>query len=154
VEGTEFARIVNASVNRNLAVSVANGWTLESMKRWLVLNRGVIMVDYQAWIEQPGCSWETRGCNWTQQQWGQDYDDGHYSLLIGFNESGILLMDPSQGDLDGPRLFGFITNEQFLWRWHDTDSWNKKTFRFGLAMSQNGTQLPETTWPSNIDYTF
>lgn len=64
--------------------------------------QSTVIVDIQAWTTQPNVDWEN------------DWDDGHYVVLIGFSDEDVFFMDPSA---DG--LYAYIPIDEFLKRWHD-----------------------------------
>jgi predicted double-glycine peptidase len=162
VFGTEYARIVNASANRNLTVTVGNGWTTNDLKQFIFQNVAPVIVVYQAWIQQPGCDWSEKSCTWTKQQWMSNYNDGHYSVIIGWNETHLLLMDPSQDPDPTAQInsvpYGVILNEQFDWRWHDTDGYATYLQHLGIGFSSSSRKLQGSTtwWPDkyHVAYTF
>ena len=58
-------------------------------------------------------------------QWG----DGHYVVVIGYDEKNIYFDDPSILDNRG-----FIPVDEFMLRWHDVDTDDTKYVNFGIAV--------------------
>jgi len=59
--------------------------------------------------------------------------EGHWVVAIGYDENRMLFMDPSTlGN------YTYIPNEEFLDRWHDTDSDNvTQLVHFGIVISKS-----------------
>jgi len=69
-------------------------------------DRNPPIVDFQAWPTK----------HWTNENWTHDWVDGHYNVLIGYDETYLYLMDPStQGH------YAYIPQEEFVYRWHDIE---------------------------------
>ena len=82
------------------------------------------MILYQAWSE-------------SSESWGDCWDDGHYSVVIGVDDENVYLEDPSlAGEI------GFIPRPEFLTRWHDVDREGNELERFGIAV-MGGTPTQE-----------
>lgn len=68
------------------------------------------------------------------QAWGDpdNYDEewnGHYVVAIGYDDERIYFEDPIMD-----RHRGFLTYQQFLDRWHDTDREGNKCVRLGISV--------------------
>jgi predicted double-glycine peptidase len=53
----------------------------------------------------------------TTIDWYNDYDDGHYVVVNGFDANNIYMMDPSTTG-----TWGYVSRAQFAKRWHDEDT--------------------------------
>ena len=62
-----------------------------------------IIIAFQAWAD-PGVDYKN------------DWDDGHYAVVIGYDKDYLYFEDPS---LLGS--IGYIPKAEFLDRWHDVD---------------------------------
>lgn len=60
------------------------------------------IVDLQAWQNEP------------RRPWAGDWDDGHYVVLVGWDDRDLFFMDPSTDD-----TYAFIPRQEFVSRWHD-----------------------------------
>jgi len=65
------------------------------------------IVDIQAWqdVRRVG----------DLKPWGDDWDDGHYVVLVGYDRERFYFMDPSTSG-----HYAFIPREELAERWHDT----------------------------------
>jgi predicted double-glycine peptidase len=63
-----------------------------------------------------------------EQNYSNDWDDGHFVVVIGYTSDLILIADPA--------LFntGYIPKQELIGRWHDTDSGNSKTYQLGISV--------------------
>lgn len=76
-----------------------------------------VIVCAQAWSEQTGVDWS------------QDWDDGHYLVVIGVSADQVIFEDPS---LLGSR--GQISHQQFLQRWHDVEADGSRYLQAGIIV--------------------
>ncbi len=83
--------------------------TIDQIKGFLRSGCSVIL-DYQAWNDEPD------GKDYTHE-----WEDGHYSILVGFNDEVLFIEDPS---LLG--TIGYLKNNEFISRWHDYEIENGK----------------------------
>lgn len=140
VDGTLWSQMVNASVSRLLCVTSSNNLTISEVYRHIFSTKGCVIVAYQAY------KFPDNNATWTN-----DWIDGHYSVIVGWNETGVLLMDPSQD----PGMWGYIPTEEFLSRWHDIDGCCSPVVNFGMLISSPTKTLPATpSWPENVNYTW
>ena len=73
----------------------------------------------QAWAEIP----------MTLEQWENDFDDGHYVIVVGYNDSIVVFEDPASFRKT------WLTEEEFLIRWHDADPATKsKLEHFAMVL--------------------
>lgn len=140
--GTYYGEIVSALLRRGFSASARNGWTISQIREVLVRG-GVVMVCYQAWKEDDG-------------PWVLRWQDGHYSVVIGLDDTNIFLMDPSQDD----GYFGYIPLVEFEARWRDidgTDATGVPVVRFGISVERSDPSLPflqrASAVPANVKYT-
>lgn len=68
------------------------------------------------------------------QAWGKprQYDEeysGHYVVAIGYDDDKVYFEDPIL-----TKTRGFLSNKDFLNRWHDTDREGKKYVRLGISI--------------------
>ncbi len=119
VDGTLVKEMVLFSESQGFKVTTHYNWTLDALKA--SIDKGVpVMVLLQAWadLEAPGHDYKT------------DWEDGHFSIAVGYDQDNIYFMDPS--------TFGhytFISLKEFLERWHDVDG-AEKVFNFGMTITK------------------
>jgi len=72
------------------------------------------------------------------------YNNGHYVIVIGYDENNIIFEDPSLQDNNG-----YMPSEELDKRWHDQDENNVKLDHFGMAIygkppKYDSSQLPRS----------
>jgi hypothetical protein len=70
------------------------------------------IVELQAWKSNKSASY------------ADDWSDGHYNVLVGYDSTAFYFMDPWIGQ------YAWIGRQEWLTRWHDTDSGENATKRF------------------------
>ena len=102
-DGAPPDAIVRVALARGLPAAARDGATFASLADEIRARRPVI-VDLQAWADPP------------RTDWTNDWDDGHYVVLIAIEASTLVFEDPSLADkratLDASELDA---------RWHDED---------------------------------
>ena len=126
-DGTKPENIVSVAQSFNLTASMKNGSALNDLRE--ALSSGVtVILDLQAWTDQENVNWQ------------EDWEDGHYVVLIGMNEKLIFIMDPSTA-----ATYAYLPISEFLDRWHDyeTGPEGEMIKYINLAIFINGsTPLP------------
>lgn len=102
--------------------------TMSEIENQLRLGNPVI-VELMAWSEDAS----------TDTTYADDWEDGHYAVVIGMNKDNVYLMDPA---LSGGR--GFIPMSEFQERWHNLSSSGEK--EHATALFFNGTSRAAKTW--------
>jgi len=85
-------------------VTAESGVSLETVKQYVNESRPVIVL-VQAWADR----------YMTLEDWRQDYENGHYVIVIGHDGGIIVFEDPASFRRT------WLTEEEFLARWHDRD---------------------------------
>ena len=100
-------------------VTARNGMTIADLKD--ALNKGnLVQVAYQAWPDGP-------------VDYKTDNDDGHYSVVIGYDNDHLYFMDPSTIG-----SYTYIPHQEFMDRWHDVDGTNNEpVINFGIECALN-----------------
>ncbi len=112
-DGTTPNNLTQAAKKLGLYVKLKQNMTLDELKEYL--DRKVpVICDIQAWGNKKDFA---------------DDKDGHYVVAIGYSNSHIYFMDPS---VKGSH--GYLSNAEFLSRWHDEEKGGKKTHRLGIAI--------------------
>jgi predicted double-glycine peptidase len=100
-QGTHPDDIVRVSREFGLKAELREGLGLEDLEA--ALRTGVtVIVDLQAWRDK------------SERPWSEDWEDGHYMILLGIDAQNLYFEDPS---LLGSR--GIIPRPEFVERWHD-----------------------------------
>ena len=133
-QGTDYREIVRFARAKGLAVEVRESMTVDDLRAAVAAGRPV-MVALQAWSDHP----ETYASSW---------EDGHYSIVVGFDNRSFYFMDPSTlGN------YTFIPSSEFLARWHDyyTDRDGRKVRleHFGIIFDSKSKPVydPEALMP-------
>lgn len=114
-KGTAYQNIEKYSEQRGFTVKTLKNMNLAELKTYIDSRKPVICL-LQAWAEKP-------------TNYGKDWDDGHYVVAVGYDKKHIFLMDPSTlGN------YAYVTESDFLKRWHDTDG-KEKLEHFGMVIS-------------------
>lgn len=119
--GADYIKIAEFAKKKGFNVKYKQGMTLKELKGELKKGNPVI-VDMQAWSDKPD-NYEN---NWL---------DSHYSVAIGYDKERIFFMDPVVlGN------YTYIPNDEFLIRWHDTDTYrnNAPINNLGIVISKKG----------------
>ncbi|MFA6364105.1 C39 family peptidase [Methanoregula sp.] len=101
--GTSPDAIVRVARAHGLQAALRTNLTLADLERSLA-NRTPVIIDCQAWSD-------TSPANIS---WEDDWEDGHYMIVIGLDAENVYFEDPSQL---GTR--GVIPRQEFISRWHD-----------------------------------
>ena len=65
-----------------------------------------VIVDLQAWKDEPGAP--------AAEEWAADWDDGHYAVLVGYDDRELFFMDPSTSE-----HYAYVPRTELEPRWHD-----------------------------------
>ena len=115
-EGTAYAEMKRFSESKGYNVQVYKDMKVSDLKKLLDAGKPVICV-IQAWPER-------------KVNYKTDWDDGHYVVAIGYDDGNVYFMDPSTlGN------YTYIPTDEFLVRWHDTDS-KVKLNHFGMVVQK------------------
>jgi hypothetical protein len=105
--GTKLWKMKELSEYYGLKADVIKNITIEDVKD--NIDRGIpSILLIQAWREYPD-----------NQDWRTDYDDGHYAVAIGYNDTCVFFADPAEYSRT------YLTYEELEDRWHDLDDDNK-----------------------------
>lgn len=116
--GTSMDSMIAVAEKKGFAVQAGTNWTLDDVKRHLDEGRPVI-VAMQAWAERP----------LTTKQWRENYDDGHYVVIIGYDGPVLYFEDPASFHRT------WLKEQEFVARWHDVDAvTGEKLQRAGLVL--------------------
>jgi predicted double-glycine peptidase len=99
-DGTEPERLAEVARARGLDAVYRTGVTVDELRAALAAGTTVIL-DLQAWRDRPVA-------------WRDDWDDGHYVVLVAIAGDRLYAMDPSA---DGG--YSWLPLAEFVDRWHD-----------------------------------
>jgi predicted double-glycine peptidase len=116
--GTPVQNMISVAETKGFQVVTRCGLSLEEVKRFVDGKHPVIVL-VQAWADR----------YMTLEDWKKDNDDGHYVIVIDFYNDNIVFEDPSSFRKT------WLTEEEFLARWHDVDPrTHKKLEHFGMVL--------------------
>jgi predicted double-glycine peptidase len=116
VVGAPPEAIVRVARAHHLSAELREGMTIDDLAR--ATARGIpVIVDLQAWPERP------------RRDFADDWDDGHYVVVIAVEKNRVIVEDPS---LLGSR--GVLGRAELEERWHDADG-QRRNRRLGIALS-------------------
>ena len=129
--GTFPRDIVQTASNLGFNAVIRENMSLEDLQMNIMQGTPII-VDAQAWKDNT-----TNTQNWTDNQ-----NNNHYMVVIGIDDTNVYFEDPA---ILGSR--GYIPNQEFLDRWHDTyqDSTGNNTTNTHLGIVITGK--PSVTFP-------
>lgn len=128
-EGTAHEKIVEVAQKQTLKVIQKYNTTIDELRAH-INKKQLVIVEFQAWQDEA-----------RKVPYKDDWESGHYAVVIGIDKKNIYMMDPS---LLGSR--GVLPIDEFLERWHDIDS--KKNKRYQNAIFFEGTISPPAEWVS------
>ena len=103
-DGAPPEAIVRVAVAHGLRATKRENMTVDDLAAELARGRPVI-VEIQAWSDTPRTSW------------ADDWDDGHYVIVIAVEGDRLVFEDPS---VLGSRAV--LSRREFEERWHDIDA--------------------------------
>lgn len=99
-DGTEPFMLEQVARERGLRAEYRVGATVDELRAALAAGTTVIL-DLQAWRD-------------TRRPWADDWDDGHYVVLVAIDGDRVYAMDPS-----ADHGFSWLTLGELAERWHD-----------------------------------
>lgn len=116
--GTSVHNMIGLAGEMGFEVQAKNMWELGEVKGSIDDGRPVIVL-LQAWAER----------YMTLEDWRADYDDGHYAIVIGYNNGILIFEDPASFRRT------WLPEEEFLARWHDKSPETGEVHdRFGMVL--------------------
>ena len=99
----------------DLKVVESNSMTIEDLIR-NVDNKYPTIVLFQAWTNKKDTDY-------------QNFSDGHYAVVIGYDVDNIIFEDPSLNNNKG-----YLSKEDFENRWHGLGAYNKEIENYGITV--------------------
>ena len=116
--GTSYVNMIALAKNKGFEVFASEEVSLDEVRDFIDKNYPVIVL-LQAWAER----------YMTIKDWESDFENGHYVVVIGYQENIIIFEDPAS-----PRRT-WLTEGEFLARWHDKEpKTNKKLEHFAMVL--------------------
>ncbi|MCX6245899.1 MAG: C39 family peptidase [Bacteroidetes bacterium] len=116
-EGTYVRDIVKFFHFNGFTTRLKQKMTLDELRSYI--DRGIPVITLiQAWGSKTDLKNGYKDC----------WNDGHFVVVIGYNDKFILFSDPSLYNT------GYIPVSEFMSRWHDLDQSTIKTYQLGLAV--------------------
>ncbi|MDF1667491.1 MAG: peptidase C39 family protein, partial [Planctomycetota bacterium] len=97
--GAELEDLAKVAIAQGCVAVLKEKWTLKDLYKELKAKRPVIVL-IQAWRENKKLAWK------------DDWDDGHYVVVIGMDRKNVYVEDPSLEDARGK-----IPLKEFVERW-------------------------------------
>lgn len=124
-DGTTPGDIKKVAEAFDLIANIRTNMNLDDLKGF-VDNDIPVMVAYQAWRDKNNTT-----------PWNDNWDDGHWSVVIGMDDDFIYFEDPA---LIGS--IGYLYQEEFIERWHDVDR-GEKLMGLGIVIT-SPDPIPKT----------
>ncbi|MBI5240820.1 MAG: C39 family peptidase [Elusimicrobia bacterium] len=105
-EGTHPAKLVAGARHHGLRAELREGLGLPDLEAALK-RRETVILDIQAWQENDP----------TPEDWTDNWEDGHYVVLVGMDQDYLYVMDPSTH-----LSYGYIPRAELPGRWHDYEN--------------------------------
>lgn len=134
--GTEPYRIAEFANRRGFEAAYLTDVTLEQLKSFWMSGFTVI-IEFQAWQEI--------GEKKSLTPWSEDWDDGHYAVLVGMDSNYVYFMDPSVH-----ASYGYVSIPDFLDRWHDVETRGLNTYRRQHPIVAIRGQAPMRKFPGAL----
>ena len=116
--GTDYKRVLEYAKSKGYEATAYTDMTLKQLQEFISKGQPVICA-LQAWSDKPA-------------SYSEDWDDGHYAIVVGYDNDRIYFMDPSTlGN------YTYIPTAEFLKRWHDIDQRGEKLIHFGMVITKN-----------------
>lgn len=117
-DGTRVDKMISTAESKGFRVEAKQHLSIRDVKRYIDKGHPVIVL-LQAWAER----------YMTLKDWRNDYDDGHYAVVIGYTKGILVFEDPASFRKTWLREY------EFLARWHDLDlERNRKYEQFGMVL--------------------
>jgi predicted double-glycine peptidase len=132
-DGTEAFAMEAVARAHGLHAESRHDVTLAELRAALAAGQTVIL-DLQAWRDSP-------------HPWVDDWDDGHYVVLVAMDARRLYTMDPAT---DGG--YSFIDIAELLPRWHDFETRDGKITRYAhMAIFISGERPQVTARPGRAE---
>ena len=105
-DGTEPSKIVQVAIKFGLTAYYKERLTIKDLRK--ALKRGeTVILDLQAWPDEKA----------PKLPWARTWEEGHYVILVGIDETYAYVMDPSTLG-----SYAYLPITELLERWHDYEN--------------------------------
>ncbi len=118
VHGVSVQKIIEVGKAHGFRVEAGTGWTVDDLRRHVTAGHPVLVL-LQAWADR----------HLSLEEWQEDWDDGHYAIVIGYDQGVLVFEDPASFHRT------WLEEREFLARWHDLDP------RTGEKLERQGVVL-------------
>lgn len=120
-EGVNYREIARFARARGFHVNTETAMTVEAVEA--LIDRGIpVIVLLQAWPDK-------------KVDYVKDWDDGHYAVVVGHDDSRLYFMDPSTLG-----HYTYIPKPNFVKRWHDREG-RHDLVHFGMTLRRSGLRF-------------
>jgi len=117
-DGTRVDKMISVAKSKGFHVEAGEHWSILDVKRYVDKGHPVLVL-LQAWAER----------FMTLKDWRNNYEDGHYAIVIGHAKGILLFEDPASFRRTWLRDYEFVA------RWHDLDiNRNRKYEQFAMVL--------------------
>jgi uncharacterized protein len=124
-KGTSPESIAAYFNKKGLKAEVREDLTIDDLREFTNDKNTAVILDFQAWGDK--------------KNYSDEWEDGHYAVLSGINDTDITFRDPSLND-----DLGKLSISDFESRWHDKGSDGKKYNCMGIVVKGKKDAEPET----------
>jgi len=103
-DGTRVDRMISVARDKGFSVKANQYFSIRELKHYIDEGHPVIVL-LQAWSDR----------YMTLKDWRNNYEDGHYAVVIGYAKGVLLFEDPASFHRTWLREY------EFMARWHDQD---------------------------------
>jgi predicted double-glycine peptidase len=118
-DGTSYHAIRQWFESEGFEVVIRQHQTFADLERFVDEGKPAMLL-IQAWKEP----YEWRDAN---ERYKDEWEDGHYVVLVGYDDYAFYFMDPSTLG-----FFTYIPREFLMARWHDIDGLGEKVIQFAM----------------------
>lgn len=118
-EGLDPNSIINIFNKLGLSATKHFNLSFEEIKNYINKNTPII-IELQAWSDNKH----------TNNQWKNEWNEGHYIVTIGYTQNKLIFADPSTNERT------YLSYEELLPRWHDND-YGTKNEKLAIIINRN-----------------
>ena len=111
--GTDPQSIIDVASDMGLDAELKTDCDLSDIEE-SIKNGQPVVANFQAWAKG-------------NKDWEDNWDDGHYAIVIGIDDKNLYFRDPSMYN-----KIGVIPKQEFEKRWHDVDGKGNKYNRLAM----------------------
>lgn len=120
-DGSDPEDVRRGALHGGLTYHEVQPMSQQRLKQFLDVGKPVLVM-LQAWADEP-------------VNYADDWNDGHWVVAIGYDNTGFYFEDPSIA-----RRRGFLSYEELAIRWHDVGKYGQHVPQYGIALWKPGTR--------------